>query len=137
MSQYFTIDPPTAFDFHSPSEWTKWIRRFERFRIASGLISKDEKEQVNMLVYTMGEKADDIFVSFKLSEKAASEYKAVIDKFTAHFVPKINVIFERSKFNTRVQEVGETVEEFITALHKLAETCDSRSSRHRTFGQES
>lgn len=124
MSQYFTIEPPTVFDFHTPAEWTKWIRRFERFRVAPGLISKEEKEQVNMLVYTMGEKADDIFVSFKLSEKQAVEYKAVVDKFTAHFIPKINVIFERSKFNMRVQEKGESVEEYITALHKLAETCD-------------
>lgn len=124
MSQNFTIDPPTGFDFHTPAEWTKWIRRFERFRVASGLISKEEKEQVNMLVYTMGEKADDIFASFKLSEKKAVEYKAVVEKFTAHFIPKINVIFERSKFNMRVQEEGESVEEYITALHKLAETCD-------------
>lgn len=72
----------------------------------------------------MGEKADDIFMSFKLSEENSVKYKVVTDSFTSYFIPKMNVIFERSKFNTRVQEMGETVKEFVTALHKLAETCD-------------
>lgn len=124
MAQQFTIDPPSAFDFHAPSEWTKWIRRFERFRIASGLKNQDESEQINMLIYTMGDKADDIFLSFKLSDSDSKKYDTVTSRFNSHFVPKVNVIFERSKFNTRVQEVGESVEEFITALHKLSVTCD-------------
>ena len=34
-----------------------------------------------------------------------------------------NVIFERAKFNKRSQEVGESAENFITAVHMLAEHC--------------
>lgn len=124
MAQHFSIDPPSAFDFHTPSEWTKWSRRFERFRIASGLTSKSEEEPVNMLIYTMGEKADDIFSSFKLTESNSKSYKHVLEKFTEHFIPKVNVIYERSRFNLRVQEQGKNVEEFVTALHKMAENCD-------------
>lgn len=77
-----------------------------------------------MLIYTMGEKADDIFSSFKLTESNSKSYKHVLEKFTAHFIPKVNVIYERSRFNMRVQEQGENVEEFVTALHKMAENCD-------------
>lgn len=124
MAQQFSVDPPSAFDFHTPSGWTKWSRRFDRFRIASGLTSKSEEEQVNMLIYTMGEKADDVFSSFKLTDSNSKSYKHVLEKFTAHFIPKVNVIYERSRFNMRVQEQGENVEEFVTALHKLAENCD-------------
>lgn len=123
MAQNFTIEPPQAFDFHSPSDWTKWLRRFERFRVASGLKEKEQNEQVNMLVYSMGDKADDIFESFKLSEKDAKDYDKVTKTFSAHFIPKINVIFERSRFNTRIQEAGETVEEFVTALYQLVANC--------------
>src|SRR4029434_3448248 len=32
-------------------------------------------------------------------------------------------MFERDKFNKRSQEVGESAENFITAVHKLAEHC--------------
>lgn len=118
MASNFTIEPPHAFDFHSPSDWAKWLRRFERFRVASGLMEKQPTEQVNMLVYSMGDKADDIFESFKLSEADSKDYDKVTKAFTAHFIPKINVIFERSRFNTRIQEAGETVEEFVTGLYK-------------------
>ncbi|KAJ8346510.1 hypothetical protein SKAU_G00279110 [Synaphobranchus kaupii] len=38
--------PPGNFDFNNASEWPRWIRRFERFRIASGLDRKDQAFQV-------------------------------------------------------------------------------------------
>ena len=43
-----------------PEEWGRWIRRFERFRIASKLNEESEKAQVNTLIYSMGDEADDI-----------------------------------------------------------------------------
>ena len=50
------------------------------------------------------------------------------DRFLAHFDSffKVlrNVIFERAKFNRRAQQRGEPVEQFITALYHLAETCE-------------
>ena len=33
--------PPSKFSFKSP-EWTRWIRRFESFRIAAELDKKEE-----------------------------------------------------------------------------------------------
>ena len=45
-------------------------------------------------------------------------------KFAEHFIPKRNVIFERARFNRRVQEEGESVNAFITDLYTLAERCD-------------
>ena len=47
----------------------------------------------------------------------------VKSKFDDHFVKRRNVIFERAKFNRRIQEGGESVDTFITALYSLAEHC--------------
>ena len=33
-------------------------------------------------------------------------------------------VFERAKFNKRVQLVGESAEQYITALYQLAENCN-------------
>ena len=33
----YQISPPEEFNFSKPTEWIKWIRRFERFHSASGL----------------------------------------------------------------------------------------------------
>ena len=118
----YQVAPPETFSF-KPDEWPKWIRRFERFRKASGLDTKDEEAQVNTLIYSMGDKADDIFRSLNLSEDDKKAYEQVKAKFDNHFVKKRNVIYERAKFNMRKQERGEGVDSFITALYALAEHC--------------
>ncbi|XP_038835843.1 zinc finger protein 345-like [Salvelinus namaycush] len=40
-----------------------------------------------------------------------------------HLAVRRNVILERTKFNQRQQEAGETADDFITALHCLSEHC--------------
>lgn len=117
----FQVPLPAKFNFGRPEEWPKWIQRIERFRIASGLELQSEENQVNTLVYTMGEEAEDILTSLRLTPEEASEYNSVRAKLEAHFVVRRNVIFERAKFNQRHQEVGESAKGFITALHCLAE----------------
>lgn len=83
-----------------------------------------------MLLYAMGEKAEEIFTSFQLSVEDSKVYDTVLAKFESHFVIKKNVRFERYNFNKRVQEEGELAESFITALHTLAETCDYKTLKN-------
>ena len=63
----FRVPLPEPFDFSTPDEWPKWLRCFQRFRMASGLASEEEETQVNTMIYCMGDKADDILRSFQLS----------------------------------------------------------------------
>ena len=117
MAASYQVSPPEQFTFSRPQEWSKWIRRFERFRSASGLNDKPEEVQVNTLIYTMGDEADDILCSFTLTEEDARVYATVKGKFESHFVKRRNVIFERAKFNMRKQEEKEPVDAFITDLY--------------------
>ena len=119
----FQVSPPEAFDFSQPDSWPKWIRRFERFRQASGLQDKAEKSQVNTLIYTMGDKADDLLSSFGLSDEEEKKYSTVKAKFDGYFVKRRNVIFERARFNSRKQLKDESVDSFITDLFSLVEHC--------------
>ena len=64
---------------------------------------------MNMLLYSMGDEADDILRSFKLSSDKL-KYDMVKAKFDQHFVKKRNVIFE-------------PVDAFVTDLFALAEHC--------------
>ncbi len=119
MSQ-FQVPLPEKFSFKSEDR-LKWIKHFERFRIASGLETQANENQVNALIYTMGEEAEDMLTSFHLSTTEAAEYETVKDRLDAHFIAWS--IFERIKFNQWQQEMGESVECYITALHCLAENC--------------
>ena len=44
-------------------------------------------------------------------------------KFEEHCELKTNVSYERYKFFSRVQESGESIDQYVTMLRKLCETC--------------
>ena len=111
----YQISPPEGFPFSKPMEWPKWIHRFESFQSASGLDKKSQESQVNTLLYTMGEEADNIYESLGLTAEK-KQYGAVKEKFEGYFIPRRNAIFERAVFNQRVHKKGGSVDNFITSL---------------------
>jgi hypothetical protein len=89
------ITPPERFDFSKAEEWSKWIRRFERFRIAAGLAPTDDESHVNTLIYCIGDKADDIMTTFDLTEQKRKKYTVVRHKFETHFVTSAPEHFQK------------------------------------------
>ena len=51
MASQFQVPTPENFT----EGWPKWIRRFERYRLASGLNKKSSEVQVSALIYNMGD----------------------------------------------------------------------------------
>ncbi|XP_048583332.1 uncharacterized protein LOC5501785 isoform X2 [Nematostella vectensis] len=83
--------------------WTKWIKRFERYRTASGLKDKTDTEQVSTLLYAMGDCADDILATLKVDESKAS-YSEMKTALETYFGARRNVVVDRARFNRRVQK---------------------------------
>ena len=84
----YQVLAPKPFNFSQPAEWVKWIWRFEQFRIAPGIEKQSEVAQVNTLIFSMGDQADDILHSFSL--KKNNNIKA---KFDSHFVKRVKCDF--------------------------------------------
>jgi hypothetical protein len=63
------LQPPPAFDFHNPDEWLRWKRRFEQFRLASGLSEESDERQISTLLYCMGEDVEDTLTSTTITEE--------------------------------------------------------------------
>ena len=63
MAAGIHLQSPESFNFQTPNEWPRWRKRFEQFRIASGLGSKSEDQQINTLLYCLGEESDDVLTS--------------------------------------------------------------------------
>ncbi|XP_069110194.1 uncharacterized protein [Argopecten irradians] len=120
----YQVQPPENFTFAKPDEWPKWLKRFERFRIAAGLGAKEGPVQVNTFIYAMGGEAEDIIKSFGLSDEDSKTYDKVVEKFDNYFITRRNTIFERARFNHRRQNEGESAENFIMALYALVEHCE-------------
>ena len=62
----------------------------------------------------MGDEADDIMVSFRLTADDARQYALVKDRFESHFIIKRNITFERAKFN--LTEVNKKVSQSKPSL---------------------
>jgi hypothetical protein len=48
----------------------------------------------------------------------------VSQAFEDYFVGQRNVVYERARFGMKIQEPGESIDDFATALHILSEYCD-------------
>ena len=72
----------------------------------------------------MGEEAEDVLTSTNITTDEKKDYETVLGKFTEYFKVRKNVIFERARFNHRNQLKGESAEQYITDLYRLAETCE-------------
>ena len=94
------LQPPGAFRFDCPDEWAKWKRRFEQFRLASGLSAESKERQVSTLLYTLGEDAVDVLSSTNISDDNRKKYAEVMAKFDGFFQIRKNVIYECAQFNT-------------------------------------
>ncbi|KAJ8888839.1 hypothetical protein PR048_008333 [Dryococelus australis] len=105
------------------------MKRFQRYRLLSGLEKKNGEMQVSTLVYVMGAEAEEILNSFHLSEEDTKLYKVVVKLLDSYFIPRRNVIYEWAKFNLRSQLTDELVDAFITDLHTLAEHCEYQTLR--------
>jgi len=109
--------PPEPFNFQRPDEWSKWKRRFECFQTASGLVKEEEARQVSTLLYCMGEPADDVLTSTKISTEKRQKYNSVMEKFDDYFKVRRSVILERARFNeisSLVNPLNNTLQPYTT-----------------------
>jgi len=77
---------PDCFDFKNPDEWPRWRKRFDEFRIGSGLSSQSDDRQINTLLYCLG--AEDILTSTGISDEDRKKYEQVLAKFDSFFQPR-------------------------------------------------
>uniref|UniRef100_A0A3Q2PV31 Uncharacterized protein n=1 Tax=Fundulus heteroclitus TaxID=8078 RepID=A0A3Q2PV31_FUNHE len=83
--------------------------------------------KVSTFIYCMGDEADDILQDQALSNAQRQQYEAVKDTFETYFVPRKNVIYERARYNQRVQQTNETVDSSITSKYIILGSCTPKS----------
>ena len=105
----FQLELPGPFNFRIPDDWPRWKRRFEQFRVASGLAAATVK-QVNTLLYCIGEEAEAVLTFTNVTAEERRVYDTVIGKFDGFFKVRRSIIFERAQLNGRNQHEGETAE---------------------------
>ena len=106
-------------------KWKRFKLAWGNYALTTELNKKSEGVQVATFLTIIGEESWDVYSTFSWAEEGdAKKLKSFLDKFTEYCEPRKNICFERYRFNQRVQEAGETNDQYCTALRKLAESCE-------------
>ncbi|KAJ0058969.1 hypothetical protein NL108_003312 [Boleophthalmus pectinirostris] len=105
--------------------WRSFKQQFELCLAALGLESKSDARKIALLLTVVGPQAIEVFNTFEYEQADDKQkYDKVIEKFDAHCSPQKNNVYERYVFRSRVQQLRETFDSFITDLKLKAQSCE-------------
>jgi hypothetical protein len=102
--------------------WKRWKQTMQ-LMLQGPLAEKDEKQQCGYFLLYVGQRGRDIYNTWTLSSTETDKIEVLFDKYEAYCNPKQNVTVIRYKFNTRNQNDGETIDQYVTELKRLAKDC--------------
>ena len=113
--------------FNEGSEpFQNYVARWNLYLTANQIPSS---RQASIFLATCGPKVFAKAVNAISSEDIQrTMYAEIIEALTDHFRPKVIVIFERYKFNSRKQLHNESIADFVSALKELSRTCGYNST---------
>ncbi|XP_064463094.1 uncharacterized protein K02A2.6-like [Ornithodoros turicata] len=132
--------PPPPFFLSMPGRpampWQSWRKTFENYVLAAGFESTAVARKAAILYHCLGTEGQRLF-DLLPSPSADSEapgssqtdaYNSALQKLDLHYAVAANPIAERHRFRQRGQQYGESLDDFVIALRKLANTCDFGST---------
>ena len=105
-----------------PTVW-KAFRHHCEFTFGGPLKRKSEEEKCNYLMIWVGHKGCVIYNTFELTGDEAKKLETYYIRFETYVQPRSNKVFVRYKFHLRVQQAGESFEQFLTELKLLVKDC--------------
>ena len=109
--------------------WTTWKAEFELYVTASGISDATQKRAP--LLHLARPRVRDIFNNSIPAEVrgGVKDYDKAMDSLSDHFKHRKNASMARQTFLAAKRSAGETINNFITRLQKLAEHCDYEAER--------
>ena len=91
----------------------------------------EEKFQTAMFLSVIGEEALEMFDGMEFSPETDRQVlNKVIRKFEELCIGETNETYERFIFNRRDQDDNESIDQYVTVLRKLAQTCNFCNCLH-------
>ncbi len=106
--------------------WRRWKRKWTLYATATDLSTKSKEVQSSTFLDVIGPDADDLVTkTFQFADgEDKDDVTVLIAKFDERFKDKKNITMERHRFNTRVQQHGETIDSFVTDLKAISNNCE-------------
>ena len=121
----FQHPEPLSLQGNLAENWRKWKQRFELYMTASGNDSKSDETKSAILLHVAGPEALEIYNTFTWDAEAdKKKLDKIMEKFEAYCTPRKNVTWDRHVFNSRTQQPGETIDQYVTDLRCKAKHCE-------------
>ena len=119
-----TMNSPIM-DWESPDLESSWKRFWEhcKFVFNGPLKKKEEEEKCNYLMIWVGEKGRKIYQTWEMSDDEKKLLKSYTDNFEKYVKPRSNIVYNRYRFSSRIQNDDETFDQFVTDLQILVKDC--------------
>ncbi|KAJ8314428.1 hypothetical protein KUTeg_006578 [Tegillarca granosa] len=101
-------------------QWDKWVSRLEL--LFDGMKLTDDKQKRALLLHYAGDRVFDIYETQKGDSQA--KYEETVNVLKNYFAPRKNIQMEIYKFRNYKQASGQSLNEFVTELRRLARSCD-------------
>ena len=110
---------------HQGENWKSFRREWKFYELAAGIHKKAEEVRVASLLNVIGKEGMHMYETVQWGNSSdALKIDKVLEKFEERCVPVRNETYERYVFFKHEQLSNESLDNYITALMKLSESCD-------------
>ena len=107
------------------ANWKRFKRSWQNYAVVARLNHFEENFKAAMFLSVIGEEALEIFEGMDFATETDRQVLSkIIEKFEEFCVGETNETYERFIFNRRNQEDNESIDQYVTVLRKLAQTCN-------------
>ena len=134
MAQLKISDLVNSIDVNSSSlraEWQRFKREFNCYLLINELDKKSDSVKLGHLTLLIGKDAADLIDELGLSDADKEDYEKVVTGYEKYFSPKTNLYIQRMQFYQRDQKDGETFDQFVAEVRKLAGTCEFKEKEEQ------
>ena len=91
--------------------------------------SKSDETKSAILLHVASPEALDIYNAFTWDTEAdKNKVNKIMEMFEVYCTPHKNVTWDRHVFNSRTQQPGETIDQYVTELRSKAKHCEFGST---------
>lgn len=107
------------------ANWRTFKQKFQLYIAAVGVDRRAEERKIALLLTIAGAEAIEVFNTFVYEEPDDKDkFDEVLKKFDEHCLSKKNETYERYVFRSRLQQPGESFDNYLTDLKIKAQSCN-------------
>ena len=99
--------------------WSSWKQRLEYYLAAANIT--DTKQRRALLLHLSGIEVQELFQTL---DNTGEDYDAAIKVLDEQFLVKKNIAFERHVFRQTMQNVGESIDNYVMRLKSMVKSCE-------------